>query len=411
MTLWNLQVGADTDVGRHRQRNEDSFCVLLAGEDLPSDVPAVVAVADGMGGHEAGDVASAFVIDAIRAAFAPDGELRRLESDLAPQLAAMLRRANVDLHAAAVEQGAARGMGSTITLGVVRGQELVVAHVGDSRLYRFRAGQIEQITEDHSWTAEQRRRGLISEEEEAHHPRRNLLTDCIGVDREITVFTTSLSLRDGDRFLICSDGLFGPVSDDEIATILMTSDPEAAASLLVERANDAGGPDNITAVVLDVASAERASESLSESGHVERSGERDGESASLARAAPQDDSIRAEAAPGRSVRFVPRWTLASAAIVLVLGLIWGWNRSSTDSEREGRDADPADSRSLEPGSSNGVIGDAGSRSEPGSSSAPHTSSLRDAQNSEDPMDGAGGIAAIDSADTTQEAIQESREDH
>src|SRR5690606_17973677 len=156
-------------------------------------------------------------------------------------------------HAAAVEQGSARGMGSTITLAAVRDDALVVAHVGDSRLYRLRGGRMEQITEDHSWTAEQRRRGLLSHEEEAAHPRRNLLTDCIGVDREISVFTTTLELEEGDRFLLCSDGLHGPVSDDEIAAILAQSDPETAARLLVERANEAGGPDNITAVVLHVA--------------------------------------------------------------------------------------------------------------------------------------------------------------
>jgi protein phosphatase len=248
---WIHRVGADTDVGRQRQRNEDAFCLLFESDGLPPGIEAVLAVADGMGGHEAGDVASAYVVDAIREVFRTSEPMGR-GPELALALAAFLRQTNVGLHAAALDRGAARGMGSTATMAVIQGGALVVAHVGDSRLYRLRAGRLEQITEDHSWTAEQRRRGLLSEAEEAQHPRRNLLTECIGVDREINVFTAVLPLAAGDRFLICSDGLHGPVAEEEIASTLGSEDPERAAELLVERANRAGGPDNVTAVVLDI---------------------------------------------------------------------------------------------------------------------------------------------------------------
>jgi serine/threonine protein phosphatase PrpC len=390
MTHWDLRIGAGSDMGRHRQRNEDSFCVLLPGDGLSPQIAAMVAVADGMGGHDAGDVASAFVIGAVRAAFG-DGVLGTSAPDLEAQLAAMLRRANIDLHAAAVEQGSARGMGSTITLAAVRGDALVVAHVGDSRLYRMRDGRMEQITEDHSWTAEQRRRGLLSLEEEAAHPRRNLLTDCIGVDREISVFTTTLELEERDRFLLCSDGLHGPVSDEEIAAILEHPDPEEAARLLIERANDAGGPDNITAVVLDV----KRGSATSLDGH-KRAVAADDSSLHAAGdplqrfASELDDPAEAGGATDTdSRRFIPRWTLASVAIVVVLLVAWAITREPSGSG----DREPAESRELPRSTPSGAA------REP-IREAPMPPDLLEAQESERLMDSVSARrAAIDSADT------------
>src|SRR5690606_35442498 len=156
VTHWNLRNVSGSDLGRHRQRNEVSFCVPLPGDGLPPWLATMAAVADRMSGHDAADVAGAFVLGAVLTAFGIVA-LGEPGSRLEALLHALLLRANVELHAGAVEQGSARGMGSAIPLAAVRDDAPVVAHVGVSRLYRLRGGRMEQITQDHSWTAEQRR--------------------------------------------------------------------------------------------------------------------------------------------------------------------------------------------------------------------------------------------------------------
>lgn len=258
---WQISAGFSSNVGLLRRRNEDAYYVWLPpeeGEDGRTWPGAVFAVADGMGGHEAGDVASRFVVDSIEAAFGPGGELGApTEEELPPRLARLLDRINSELRTLSEERGAVRGMGSTLTLAVLEDDRLQLAHVGDSRLYRIRDGELTQISEDHSWAAEQRRKGLISAEEEAHHPQKNLLTECIGVDRRVNVFLREETVLDGDRFFLCSDGLHGPVSRDDLASVLTgEADPQEAVARLIDLANAAGGPDNITGIVFDLRSGE-----------------------------------------------------------------------------------------------------------------------------------------------------------
>lgn len=248
-----IHYGAATDVGRVRTRNEDSYLVWIP--ETPEREPrAVFLVADGMGGHEAGDVASRFVVAELERAIAGGQTFAHEEFD--ERMRRWFAGVSRSLVHLAESRGASRGMGSTATLAVLIGNRLVLGHVGDSRIYRWRQGNLEQLSLDHSFAEEQRRRGLLTEEEALHHPQRNLLTQALGVDSELDVQTAELDWRDGDRFLLCSDGLHGPVRFEAIAQAMHPArSPQEAAEELVVRANDAGGPDNITAVIFELRGA------------------------------------------------------------------------------------------------------------------------------------------------------------
>lgn len=253
---WRSTAGFRTHPGCVRERNEDAYAVYLpyAGERNRAPVEALFAVADGMGGHRAGDVASRYAAEAVQSAFGrPDGDEPTMPvPDLPAWIRELFGRINREL-SARDGTGRGQGMGSTLTLALVRDGRLYLGHVGDSRCYRFRDGALEQLTPDHSWVAEQRRAGLLSEEEARRHPKRNLLTQCLGLGRDLDLFVAEEALEDGARYLLCSDGLHGPVPDPVTTTVLSEeADPQAAASRLVELALEAGAPDNVTAVVFDV---------------------------------------------------------------------------------------------------------------------------------------------------------------
>lgn len=247
---FSLRVGAASDPGVVRSRNEDSYCVILEADDvLAQPLQAVVAVADGMGGHDAGDVASSLVVGRVRTAFTtlPAGDPGALHETLG----ALAGRASAELYAEARDRDAVRGMGSTLTVLLLVGDRIWTAHIGDTRLYRWRDGTLMQLTEDHTWAAEQDRMGVS--EEARSLGGRNLLTRCLGIDPKVTADLGDYDVQDGDRLLLCSDGLHGPVDDEAIARSLATIvDPQQAAKALVNLAIQAGAPDNVTAVVADV---------------------------------------------------------------------------------------------------------------------------------------------------------------
>jgi PPM family protein phosphatase len=226
------QVGR-TDVGRQRSVNEDSL--VLA--------PPFFAVADGMGGARAGEVASAMAADAF------EGEADSGEPAEA-QLARILREANRRIYELAATDDSHRGMGTTVTAAKVTGGEISLGHVGDSRAYRLREGELEQLTRDHSLVAELERSGQITPEAAEHHPQRSIITRALGPEPDVQVDTYTLAGRAGDVFLICSDGLTSMISDDELASIVRgAASLEDAADSLVRAANQSGGKDNITVVM------------------------------------------------------------------------------------------------------------------------------------------------------------------
>jgi serine/threonine protein phosphatase PrpC len=236
------QVGR-SDVGRQRSANEDSLVIA----------PPFFAVADGMGGAKAGEVASATAIEVF------EGEQDSSEGGEA-QLARIVREANRRIHHLAVSKEAYRGMGTTLTAAKIAGDEVSLAHVGDSRAYLLRDRQLEQLTRDHSLVAELERSGQITPEAAEHHPQRSIITRALGPEPDVEVDTYTITGRDGDLFMICSDGLTSMISDDEVGSILRSAKGlDSAAEALVRAANQSGGRDNITVVMFSLgASADAA---------------------------------------------------------------------------------------------------------------------------------------------------------
>ena len=244
----NLQLSLATDVGRKRQGNEDAV-VALVPPDAPGSVDAVFVVADGMGGHEAGEIASAIVVRTLVERFGPGSPFHA--GGAAPG-AEDLRRAVQEANAAIVAeaQGDKKGMGTTATAGIIEQSRLHIAHVGDSRAYMLRGGRLYMLTQDHSWVAEQVRAGALKPEEAATHPRRNLLTRALGTGDHVEVDAQTIPLEQDDLILLCSDGLYGVVPDEKIREeLLKTPDLQAVCDHLVAEANRMGGPDNITVLV------------------------------------------------------------------------------------------------------------------------------------------------------------------
>lgn len=234
-----LRAAGYTDVGLVRSSNEDAY---LIAEPL-------FAVADGMGGHQAGEVAAGTTIETLRE-FA--GAIAN-DDDPGSALVETARAANRAVYEKASEDPSLLRMGTTLTAAIARDGRLCIAHVGDSRAYLFRDGNLRQLTQDHTLVAEYVRHGRMTEEEAKVHPNRSIITRALGVEPDIPVDTVTLGIRPGDRILLCSDGLYSMVPDEFIASILASvEDTAAAAKQLVEAANSAGGEDNTTVVVIDV---------------------------------------------------------------------------------------------------------------------------------------------------------------
>ncbi len=244
----DLQLSLATDVGRKRQGNEDAVVALMP-PDAPKSVDAVFAVADGMGGHEAGEVASAIVVRTLREKFGPGSPFHQGgPAPGADDLRQAVEQANATIVSEA--QGDKRGMGTTATAGIMEGNRLHIAHVGDSRAYMLRGGRLYMLTQDHSWVAEQVRAGALKPEEAATHPRRNLLTRALGANSQVEVDAQTIPLEPDDLILLCSDGLYGVVPDQKLREeLLKTPDLQAVCDHLVAEANRMGGPDNITVLV------------------------------------------------------------------------------------------------------------------------------------------------------------------
>jgi protein phosphatase len=234
-----LRSGSATDVGRVRTNNQDQLLVAAP----------LFAVADGMGGHAAGEVASLTAIEALKSAF---------NGDRSPEaLVAAAEHANRSVWDRAQADPGLRGMGTTlVALALVEEegeQQLAIINVGDSRVYLLRDGELQQLTTDHSLVQELIDDGQLSEAEADYHPQRHVLTRALGVDRDVTVDCLQVLPVRGDRYVLCSDGLSREVSDSQLASVLRRlADPDSAAKELVAQARAHGGNDNITVVVVDV---------------------------------------------------------------------------------------------------------------------------------------------------------------
>jgi protein phosphatase len=226
-----------SDTGRQRNANEDSF---LAS-------PPVFAVADGMGGAQAGEVASRLAAESF-------ADVRRADESPEAYLKTIAKTANARIHRLAQTDSSRSGMGTTLTAALVEDDEVGLAHVGDSRAYLLRDGRLKLLTSDHSLVEELRRSGRLTDEQAEDHPQRSIITRALGPEREVEVDTMTYRARPGDVYLLCSDGLCDMVEDEDIGMTLQAlgGNLKLAAQQLVQMANDNGGRDNVSVILVRV---------------------------------------------------------------------------------------------------------------------------------------------------------------
>lgn len=251
-----LEAASLSHIGQVRQRNEDAFGFSEPREPrVREEKGSLFVVADGMGGHRGGDIASQLAVDTILARY-----YASKEEDPSKALARAFEAANEVIVEKSRSDVSLYGMGTTCTVLVVRGEEAYVAHVGDSRAYMLRDENLVQLTEDHSLVGEMVRQGILTDEDARTHPRRNVITRSIGTHDELVVDVsrvldaskTPVSVRDGDVFLLCSDGLTSLVMERDLRAVLASSAPRAACEALVDLANANGGKDNVTVFVVKI---------------------------------------------------------------------------------------------------------------------------------------------------------------
>lgn len=253
--MMRISAAVASDSGLRRESNEDAFC---SRPDL-----GLYVVADGMGGHAAGEVASRLAVEVIEAFIKDtrDADLNRTwpfpyDTTLSldgNRIKAAFRLANRRIATAMDADDTLRGMATTAAAVLITNGTPVIAHVGDSRVYRFRAGKLEQITEDHSWVSEQVRAGVLTDADARRHPWRNVVTRALSGGDDPHVDVSEIQVQPDDRLLICSDGLSGVVGFEKLQEIIAkTPGLDDTCRMLIAAANNAGGPDNITVAVLKV---------------------------------------------------------------------------------------------------------------------------------------------------------------
>lgn len=241
-----------TDKGKSRENNEDSILVC-------SELGLAI-IADGMGGHNSGELASSIAVKIVKERFqamiadrikpAACDEKMPIEAN---RLAFSVKLANDVIYAASKCMPENRGMGTTLSAVLFNNNCVSTAHVGDSRIYLFRSGNFHQLTRDHSLVMDQVRKGLITKEQAATSPHQNILTRALGTQKSVEVDISRCSVMENDRFLLCTDGLFKPLTEADITQILSENpDNQAACDALVDMANSAGGPDNITVSIMEI---------------------------------------------------------------------------------------------------------------------------------------------------------------
>lgn len=241
----NVEIGFLTNVGLRREHNEDNFYVFDPERCDCATRGMLLAVADGMGGHAAGETASRIAVETL-GTFYTEGRPGNVREGLEQ----CIEEANSRIFSQAQTSPTLKGMGTTLTVAVVDDRTVCLGQIGDSRAYLIRSKTITQLTDDHSLVAEQIRQGILTEEEAASHPARNIITRALGTKEKVEADFNTWALEADDRLVVCSDGLHGVLSNEEILqTALSASDAPTACERLIALANEGGGPDNITVIV------------------------------------------------------------------------------------------------------------------------------------------------------------------
>jgi PPM family protein phosphatase len=237
---------ARTDVGMIRSGNEDNYAVVASGDR------GLFIVADGMGGHAAGEVASEMAVQTVERELSGFRSLD--DRAITEQVRDALRKANRNIHDRTITEVDKQGMGTTASVLLVAGNRYMIGQVGDSRVYLLRDGALQQLTKDHSYVQEQVDAGFLTPEQARYHPYSNVITRCVGASPDVEPDVYDGEVKLGDVFLVASDGLTGMVDDRRLQTLLMSrAEPERKVHALISEANGRGGLDNITAIVVQVA--------------------------------------------------------------------------------------------------------------------------------------------------------------
>jgi serine/threonine protein phosphatase PrpC len=257
MSAYFFETSARSAVGLVRQGNEDSGLVS----------PQLIAVADGMGGHAAGEVASRIAVEVLQS-LTPALVSAEIDEDSAEDLLMhSLHSIDVEISLVTDEDIEKRGMGTTLTALLIRDKYISLLHVGDSRCYRLRGNTLEQLSNDHTVIQELLDQGAISEEEAIEHPQRSMLTQALRGDGDVTPVLQMYEIKKGDRYLLCSDGLSGVLTEKEIKIGLKKSDKDEAVKFLVDATYVNGAPDNVTVLIADISDEAKTSPSLIGAAH------------------------------------------------------------------------------------------------------------------------------------------------
>lgn len=242
-----MRFAVKSDRGKVREVNEDSYNII-AGY---SGIPTVFLIADGMGGHNSGEVASKMAVDLASEYIFMLPSSAFDEENILAHISEIMKKANESITEAAGQKEVHTGMGTTFIIAVVLSTRMYIGHIGDSRVYLIRDGNMQRLTTDHSFVEELVKNGTLTREEAENHPRKNLITRALGGSIDIEIDTYICDILPGDQFVLCTDGLTNMVPENEIKLVIEeTGDPEAACTELIERANRYGGDDNTTVVVV-----------------------------------------------------------------------------------------------------------------------------------------------------------------
>lgn len=238
-----MVIGAVSDIGKVRNKNQDSYYI-----SMDKDIPLYL-VADGMGGHRSGEVASAMAMEIIKNKFSLSEDTLNKKKNILETIKNSIELANTKIYLKSIENKSFTGMGTTITLGYIFSNKIFIGHVGDSRAYLIRDNKINQITEDHSYVNELLKLGSITIEEARNHPKKNMITRAVGSSSKISMDLIVKEYKKDDILLLCSDGLFNMLEDNEINEVFnREKDMQKACETLAKEANKKGGLDNITLV-------------------------------------------------------------------------------------------------------------------------------------------------------------------
>lgn len=238
-----LKYGIKTDIGLKRQLNEDNCNVLVGYPGIPD----CFIIADGMGGHKCGEVASKQAVDSVcNYLLKSDWE----NKDISGLLKEIITNVNDELYQFSMQDESTQGMGTTLIVTVIKDNKLFIGHVGDSRVYLIRENTIEKLTWDHSFIEELVKNGSITKDEAINHPKKNMITRAVGYEYNLQVDTYEIDVLESDRILLCTDGLTNMLTEDEIVQIITKiEDPQLACDTLIQNANNKGGEDNITVII------------------------------------------------------------------------------------------------------------------------------------------------------------------